>query len=289
MQVLREIVRRYGTPTYAYDLDCIRAQVSKLRTHLPAEVDVLYSLKANGSLGLCQVLRECGLGADVASAGELAIARAAGFDPKRIFVTGPDRSPGLVAQLHELPDIVVSIDSVSELQLLSNQKLPNRAILRLRPEYCSYATCSAGPDSRFGLTKDDLAACRDSRLDIVGFHVFSGSQILSAEGMIHHLRGGVEQALKTADLLDIVPQIVDLGGGFGVPYATQETELDLAAVGAELRNLSQRMAPGKIVLELGRYPVAPSGWYLTTVLAHQTHRGRPAVIVDGGSHQRADL
>ena len=67
VEVLREIVRRYGTPTYAYDISRIRAQVAKLRTHFPAAVEILYSLKANASLGLCGVLAECGLGADVAS------------------------------------------------------------------------------------------------------------------------------------------------------------------------------------------------------------------------------
>src|SRR5437016_1616040 len=77
--ILGEIVRRYGTPTFAYDVARIRTQVAKLRTHLPAEVEILYSLKANASLGLCGVLAECGLGADVASAGELATALAAGF------------------------------------------------------------------------------------------------------------------------------------------------------------------------------------------------------------------
>src|ERR1051325_3348117 len=79
IDVLRDIVRRHGTPTYAYDLSRIRAQAAKLRTHLPREVEVLYSLKANPSLGLCQVMAELGLGADVASAGEIATALAAGF------------------------------------------------------------------------------------------------------------------------------------------------------------------------------------------------------------------
>lgn len=54
---LREIVRRYGTPTYAFDVRRLRAHVEKLRTHLPAAIEILYSLKANASLGICDVLR----------------------------------------------------------------------------------------------------------------------------------------------------------------------------------------------------------------------------------------
>src|SRR5262245_10432640 len=86
VQSLREIVRRVGPPTFAYDVGRLRAQVARLRTHLPAAVEVLYSLKANASLGLCGVLADCGLGADVASAGELLTAVEAGFAPKRIFL-----------------------------------------------------------------------------------------------------------------------------------------------------------------------------------------------------------
>src|SRR6185503_17610227 len=183
VEVLRDIVRRYGTPTYAYDIGRMRAQVARLRMHFPAAVEILYSLKANGSLGLCGVLAECGLGADVASAGELTVALAAGFSPGRIFLTGPDRSAAVLSHLRKLPEVVVSVDSVSELRLLGLEGLRNRALVRLRPDFSSYATCSAGPDSRFGLTWEDLPACREvlskTKAPVIGFHVFSGSQILS--------------------------------------------------------------------------------------------------------------
>jgi diaminopimelate decarboxylase len=291
VKVLQEIVHRYGTPTYAYDIARIRAQVAKLQTHLPSAVEILYSLKANASLGLCGVLADCGLGADVVSAGELAIARAAGFSPNQIFLTGPDRSGAVLEHLRSFPEVVLSVDSVNELSLLAAKDIPQRVLLRLRPDFCSYATCSAGPDSRFGITMDDLPGCRDflPRMKVIGFHVFSGSHILATEGMIHHMRSGVDQALRAADILNLSPQIIDLGGGFGIPYCPGEKELDLAALGEEFRALVKRAAPARLVLELGRYLVAQSGWYLTTVLARQTHRDRPAVVVDGGTHQRGDM
>jgi diaminopimelate decarboxylase len=290
---LREVVRRYGTPTYAYDLGRVWAQVAQLRAHLPPQVEILYSLKANPSLGLCGILADCGLGADVASPGELVTARAAGFPPERTFLTGPDKSSPVLAELESLPGMVLSLDSVSELRLFAGQGRRHRAVLRLRPDFCSYATCSAGPDSRFGLTLDDLPRCRDyldaPGVKVVGFHVFSGSQVLAAEAIVHHLRGGLDLALRAAKVLGLTPEIIDLGGGFGVPYGPQDRELDLAAVGQEMRSLVERAAPARLVVELGRYLVAQAGWYLTTVLAQQTHRGRPAVVVDGGTHQRGDL
>ena len=290
---LREIVRRFGTPTYAYDMNRIAAQVAKLRADLPQSVEILYSLKANPSLGLCGILAQSGLGADVASAGEIITALAAGFPPARLFVTGPDRSPAMLEELAKLPECVVSVDSPSELRLLAARDHQQRALLRLRPDFRSFATCSAGPDSRFGMTLADLPACREflvrSGIRVVGFHVFAGSQVLSAEGIIHHLRGGVDLAGRAAKLLGIAPQIIDIGGGFGIPYGPADHELDLAAVGRELANLADRAMPARLVLELGRFFVAPAGWYLTTVLAQQTHHGRHAVVVDGGTHQRGDM
>lgn len=294
LETLRQIVERYGTPTYAYDLTGLRAQAAKLRSQLPAAVDILYSLKANASLGLCGVLAKCGVGADVASAGEIVTARAAGFPPERIFVTGPDKSPAVLEQLRSLPDAVVSLDSVSELRLFAGMPKPaRRALLRLRPDFCSQATCSAGPDSRFGLRMDDLSRCREyldaPGVRVIGFHVFSGSQVLPADGVNHHLRSGLDLGLRAAAALGISPEIIDIGGGFGTPYGPDESELDLAAVAKELEVLVRRASPARLVIELGRYFVAQAGWYLTTVLAQQTYNGRKALVVDGGSHHRVDM
>src|SRR5262245_45387924 len=196
---LSQVVRRYGTPTYAYDIGRIREQVARLRAHLPSALELLYSLKANASLGLCGVLADSGLGADVASAGELVIAVEAGFPPARIFLTGPDKSPAVLAQLQDLPQVIVSLDSVSELPLLASQRRRHTALLRLRPGFRARATCSPGPDSRFGLSFDDLASCKDSLdrpgIEVVGFHVFSRSQVLAVERVLDHLRHGVDLAL----------------------------------------------------------------------------------------------
>jgi diaminopimelate decarboxylase len=296
VEVLREVVRRHGTPTYVYDLGQIRAQIARLKAALPPAVEVLYSLKANASLGLCSFIAAEGLGADVASAGELVTALEAGFGPERILVSGPDKSPGVLDLLPSIPEAVLSLDSVSELELLASRGQGHRALLRLRPDFCSFAQCAAGPGSRFGVPFEDVPLCREylasspaRGVRVVGFHVFSGSQVLDAEAVIHHLRGGLELSLRAAETLGITPEVIDLGGGFGIPYGPEDRPLDLTAVGEAMGSLAARAVLARLVVELGRYVVAPAGWYLTAVIARQTHGGRPAVVVDGGSHQRGDL
>src|SRR3990167_7242890 len=125
LDALSEIARRYGTPTYAFDLRRLSVQVDKLRRHLPSEIEILYSLKSNASLGICDVLAGCGIGVDVASAGELATALEAGFPQHRIFVAGPFKLAETISRLHETPEAIVSVDSMSELRWLSDQRIPN--------------------------------------------------------------------------------------------------------------------------------------------------------------------
>ena len=293
VETLREVVRRHGTPTYAYDLSEIRARIAMLRAALPPAVEILYSLKANPSLGLCGFIAGEGLGADVASAGELVTALEAGFRPERILVSGPDKSPAVLELIASVPEAILSLDSVSELELLAAKGHGQRALLRLRPDFSSFAQCAAGPGSRFGVPIEDVGRCREylasRRVRVVGFHVFSGSQVLDAAAVNHHLRGGLELSLRAAEVLGITPEVIDLGGGFGIPYGPADHELDLAAVAEEMNSLVLRAKPAHLLVELGRYVVASAGWYLATVIAQQTHGGRPAVVVDGGSHQRGDM
>lgn len=291
-EALRRIAERFGTPTYAYNLGTMRRQLDRLDAALPPQVELLYSLKANPSLGICCLLAERGLGADVASVGELATSLAAGFRSDRIYVAGPHLAPDLLDSLRPHPEAVLSIDSQSELERIFGSGSPHRLLLRLRPDFETGAVVDAGAGSRFGIGLTDLER-RADRLEIgtrvTGFHVYSGSQILDAAAVVRHLRGACDLSLRAAEILGTRPGILNLGGGFGVPYARGEHELSLSPIAEELAAIQRRVAPSRIVLELGRFLVAQAGWYLTRVVAQQTHQGRPAVVVDGGSHQRADL
>jgi diaminopimelate decarboxylase len=290
---LREIVRQQETPIYAYDLQRIRRQVDRLRESLPRQVELFYSFKANPSLGLCGFLADCGLGADVASAAELITAREAGFTPQRLLVTGPDCSPALLTEVRSVPEAILSIDSLSELRQLAGMGLSHHALLRLRPDFACKAVCSAGPDSRFGLLFDEVERCREyigpDGIRVIGFHIFAGSQVLDADAVVQHLRGALDESLRAAEVLGLAPEVIDLGGGFGVPYAPGESELDLSPISEALHAIVQATPRSRIFMELGRYLVAQSGWYLTSVLGLQQQGGRKAIVVDGGTHQRGDM
>jgi diaminopimelate decarboxylase len=291
--VLLRAAERYGTPLYLYDLQNLRDRVAAILAILPSHVNLLYSLKANPSLGLCALFARWGLGADVASEGEFAIACEAKFAPQRTMVAGPYKSPALLSCLRSTPEVLLSIDSISEFETLSSSGFTGAALLRLRPEFDVSESGSMGSFSRFGIPYADLTQ-RSPDLDrslirIVGFHVYSGSQMLQASEVIRSLRHAFDLCKRAADRTGVVPDRLNLGGGLGIPYASGERELDIGPVADELARLSERAAPARITLELGRYLVGPCGWYITRVVATQSRNGRPAVVVDGGVHHRADV
>ncbi len=288
---LAEVVSQVGTPCYAYDRDRIRAQVEGLRRQLAPSMDLLYSPKANPAV--CRLMVELGLGADVSSAGELAAVLDAGVPCHRFVASGPYKSPEMLDLLTTTPGSLLSVDSLGELRMLVKRRWPLPVLLRLRPDFPTFGCVDAGAGSRFGITVDQLpdarAALLAGDLTVVGFHVFAGSQVLQTSAVAQQLRDAYALAIRAGEALGTEPHVIDLGGGFGVPYAVNDAELDLAVIGDELRALAQRAAPAQLILELGRYLVAQAGWYLTSIVVTQVEDDRQTVVVDGGVHQRFDL
>jgi diaminopimelate decarboxylase len=292
-EALAAAAARHGTPAYVYDLTAIRARIRHLAQSLPADVEVRYSVKANPSPAVCRVIAGAGLGAEVSSAGELSIALEAGFPPDQIMVSGPYKEPELLHRLTTLPGVLISVDSLSELgQLASRAWPPRQMVLRLRPDYPPAGDMCAGSAGRFGIPVESLhpgAAVLRQAAQCAGFHVYGGSQILGKETAARQLQDAHDLALRAAGRLGSAPGVLNFGGGFGVPYADGDDELDLRPAAATLAALAARTPSVRLILELGRYLVADAGWYLTRVVHEQTFDGRPAVVVDGGIHHRPDL
>jgi diaminopimelate decarboxylase len=288
-EMLAAIAQHHGSPAYAYDLTRLDRQVSRLQDALPASVQLLYSVKANPSLA--PFLSGRGIGADVSSAHELDAALRARFAPASVCVSGPYKPAEMLRTLRTVPEAWVSVDSIAELRALHEAGQPNPLLLRLRPRSPAAAGLSVAFASRFGVDLADVAKHRQlvRAANVRGLHVFAASQILDARAIASYLGSALDLCLEAADLLGLAPELLNLGGGFGVPYGADDDELDIHHVGRALAQVVDRAGPARVVLELGRYLVAEAGWYLTSVVGPQTRNGRPAVVVDGGVHHRFDL
>ncbi|TRW17667.1 pyridoxal-dependent decarboxylase, exosortase A system-associated [Glacieibacterium frigidum] len=271
-----------GTPVFVYDRAIIAARIAAVREAFPG-VELHYAIKANPLPALVEWMGGQVDGLDVASAGELALAARTGLP---IGFAGPGKRDAELAEAIAA-GATVSIESGGELERFAG--LGGRtALLRVNPDFelKGSGMKMGGRGTPFGIDADQVpgVAARAAALGvrIKGFHVYAGSQTLSAAALIEAQAATVALAVRLAGECGIALETLNLGGGFGIPYFANDTALDVAAVGAALPAL-----PGtRLILELGRYLVGESGVYLTRVVDVKTSRGTAFVVADGGMHHQ---
>jgi diaminopimelate decarboxylase len=302
------LVHGYGSPLYVYDLDVVSARVDRLRAALPARVDLAYAVKANPNPSVMSRLAGLGLGADVASAGELRAAVAAGFDIRRIVVTGPgttDEELAFALRLGVRAVTVESLDQVGSLLAMADLARPGQGLLlRLAtPDAIEERPIiGAAGAAKFGMLVEEAEEAIDrlrlagaiggpgAPYELLGFHAFGASNVLDAERIVGGVRWLAARAEALAVRLGAELGLLDAGGGLGIPYAEGEPVLDLRALGdgldREIDSWPRRagLARARLVLEPGRYPVGPAGAYLMRVLRTKVRGDRRVVVVDGGIH-----
>jgi diaminopimelate decarboxylase len=172
-----------------------------------------------------------------------------------------------------------------------------RVAVRVNPDFQikgSGMRLGGGPQ-QFGIDAEQvpklLAELAATDLDVLGFHIFAGSQNLDAELIAEGQRKTVELALRLADAAPAPVRYLNLGGGFGIPYFERDEPLDLAAIGRNLAGLHAdvirpRLPDARVVVELGRYIVGEAGFYVARVVDRKQSRGRTFLVVDGGMHHQ---
>jgi diaminopimelate decarboxylase len=295
---LTRLAQRVGsTPFYAYDRGKISERIALLRRHLPQEILLHYAMKANPMPAVVQHVAGLVDGIDVASAGEMRVALDTALPPDRISFAGPGKRE------YELRSaiaagVMLNVESVQEMesvaQLGMNLGITPKIAIRVNPDFelkSSGMKMGGGPKP-FGIdaecVPDVLKRLAELRLDFYGFHIFSGSQNLNASALQEAHAKSLQLAIRLAEHAPAPVRLLNIGGGFGVPYFPGERALDLAAIGENLQRLIpevQRQLPGiRIALELGRYIVAEAGIYVCRVLERKVSRGQVFLITDGGLH-----
>jgi diaminopimelate decarboxylase len=283
---LRDLAGEFGTPAYVVDEAALRSRAREYRDELAArwpDALAIFASKAFPCTAVLRALAEEGLGCDVAGAGELVHALAAGVDPGRIYLHGNAKTDEDLQRAIDAGVGTVVIDNFDDIDRLERvatgeQGVLVRVIPGVRPE--THAAVATGQDdSKFGLAADDarraIERLRGSdRLRLDGLHVHIGSQILDAAPFgraVHALAALGEFA------------VYDLGGGLGARYTWSDRPPSVAEyldvlVGAAREHLP---AGARLVIEPGRSLVARAGVTLYRVVTLK--RGaRTFVAVDGG-------
>jgi diaminopimelate decarboxylase len=297
-RLLSEIASQVGrTPFYAYSRSHLSERVALLRKVLPQGVHLHYAMKANPMPAVVRHLASLVDGIDVASAREMQVALDVGVSPAIISFAGPGKSHEELSRA-VAAGIILNVESERELERLGDiaratGKRP-RVAIRVNPDFelkTSGMKMSGGP-KQFGIdaerVPDVLRSLAGMPLEFVGFHIFSGSQNLRAEAIVEAQQKSVALAIELARAAPAPVKILNIGGGFGIPYFPGETPLDLDPIAANLRELvavvRKEFPQAELVLELGRYFVGEAGIYVCRVLDRKISRGHVFLVTDGGLH-----
>lgn len=295
---LTQLAARVGqTPFYAYERRLLDQKMALLRGALPPAIELHYAVKANPMPAVVQHMAGLVDGLDVASLGELRVALDSGTNPSRISFAGPGKRPvELTAAI--AAGITVNLESPGELETLARlgqaQGRRPQVAVRINPDFelkTSGMKMGGGPKP-FGVDAEQVPALLrrigELGLDFQGFHIFTGSQNLRAEAIVEAHDRSFELALRLAAETPGPLRLLNIGGGFGIPYFPGDRPLDLAPIAANLERwlpvVKARLPQAQVVLELGRYLVGEAGIYVAEVVDRKVSRGHTFLITDGGLH-----
>jgi len=283
------MARAIGTPVYIYSGGAIRAAFAGLDGAFREYPHTLhFALKANSTLAVLRLLRELGCSADANSGGEIEAARRAGFEPSQIVFTGVGKTRDELDQAVALGVKAINIESDGEAERIDQvaraRGVKARVALRVNPDIDpnTHAHISTGLRfNKFGVPLEFAAPllrrlAAMPGLDPIGIHVHLGSQIVDVEPL-----GRAAQAL--ADLaIEVraagVPlQHIDLGGGLGVAYDGVSAADPVAYAAAVLPAI--RKTGLHLIIEPGRYLVAPAGILVGSVADTKAYQGSPRFVV----------
>jgi diaminopimelate decarboxylase len=287
------------TPVFVYDVGIVLARVDRFRAAF-AGIDLHYAIKANPLPALLERMAPMVDGLDVASGGELEKALAV-KPASAISFAGPGkRDAELIGAIRSGATLNLESEGEAERALRLGEELgvAPRLAVRVNPdvELRGSGMKMGGRPSPFGvdagraaaLVRRIVAAGADWR----GFHIYAGSQALDAGAIVETQAATLALAVRLADEAGHVPPLVNLGGGFGVPYFAGDVPLDVERIGAALAEAvaacGLTAAGTRYAIELGRWLVAEAGVYLTRIVDRKESQGETFLVTDGGlNHQLA--
>ena len=279
---LLNIANEYGTPLYVYDAKCIEHQYKLLaHTFRRSDTRIFYACKALTNINILQIILRMGGGIDCVSINEVRLALKAGFEPSQIIFTPNSVS---LAEYIEATDLQlnINIDNLSILEEFGNHfggTYP--VIIRLNPHIMAGGNIKISTghiDSKFGISiaqaEEIKSIISSTGIQIKGLHIHTGSEIKDIDVYIK----GLELVLELAKDFPTVT-VIDLGGGFKVPYKKDELGTDMEALGEKVAEAFSKYKDEtgrtfQLWFEPGKFLVSQCGYFLVkaNVLKHSPAR-----------------
>ncbi len=277
---LKRITTQYPTPFHIYDEQAIRANARRLLAAFSWAPDFqeYFAVKATPNPFILKLLKEEGFGADCSSLAELVLAEKSGLKGEKIMMTSNDTPPEEFVKAREL-GAIINLDDLSHLEHLEQEAgLPEMLCFRYNPGPLRGGNAIIGTpeEAKYGLTRPQLfTAYRQAKAKGVkrfGLHTMIISNELDLNYFGETARMMFELAVEIYQELGIKVELINLGGGIGIPYRPEETEVNLEALGQKVREWYEKIIvpaglnPLKLALESGRMITGPYGYLVARVL-----------------------
>ncbi len=291
---VHDLVKQYGSPLYVYNENILRERCQdflKLSSHEGFRVN--YSAKANGNTNLLKIIKEEGCLIDAMSPGELTLNLKAGFKPEEIlYVCNNVSNEELAFALSK--NVLVSVDSLSQIENLCKINQNGKIMVRFNPGIGaghSAKVVTGGKETKFGVDPEKLPQVLEIlakyNVKLAGINHHIGSLFMDGGAYIEAAAVLLDLASKLPNIEDL--EVIDFGGGFGIPYHKYENQerFDLAEFSKLLDTTLQTWSEkynykGKFYLEPGRYISAECGLVLGSVYTHKQNGEKHYVGTDLG-------
>jgi len=274
---------------FVYHLDKLKQHLQVLQNQ--EVVKLWYAVKANPLSHIIRTLDGHGFNFDVASVGELNQVLVQDIAPQRILNTGPAKSKKQLNYFLQQGVNTFVVESLNQLIWLNEcaqqQNVKPTVLLRVQLQWGEGEKNPLGGNSLtpFGLATSEWQKIQLSdypALDICGLHIFQWGNMLSNEKMYSLWSQMVPPLVALAEQLQMQLKILDLGGGLGLDYLTQEAALSWSQIIKDLADIKQQADVDELWLELGRYAVGECGYYVTEVVDKKTNFSQQQLVLAAG-------
>lgn len=290
---------KFETPFYFYDLAQIELNYKALQGSLGPRFKIYYSMKANPHPSILKRLLDIKSKLDISSQGEMNKALSGGFLPQDLSFVGPGKSRNELTEIIDKKIDLCVIESLDELQIFSELAKDRNArpkiCLRVNPKSYIKSTGAKAESqpSHFGIDQDQLAAAAPligKNLHLAGLHFYLHSHFLNPEHIVANFSSFTEIAVEMQKAFSTQFEVLNFGGGFGIPYFIGQTGLDLKVLNRSIESFFKE--PNSIALnecqfcvESGRFIAGSSGYFVTRILYKKKSYGKNIYVCDGGMSQ----
>ena len=296
---LLSMANKYKTPLYIYDGDKLKERYEFMKENLPDNFEIFFSIKSNPNIGVCQILNSINCGVEVASGGELLLARESGVEAKNIVFSGPGKTEEEITLAIEQNIESLIVESLQEIEIvgLVAERLNKKVNIgiRINPSYEAIqknpTISMMGVGTQFGIDKEDIDKAVKkinvfSNLSLNCFHIYAGSQIFDYLQAIQFFCEATKLLIDVIRLYNLNISIVDFGGGFGISYDGRKDDFDFVNFCRGIREIINEnknfFRDRRFIFESGRFLCAPCGYFIIKVLYKKELNRRKFLIVDGG-------